>query len=95
MEAVVAVVHHLPFRELVRHTGDPKRDFAAAFLGSPRFGDVLRAEPKVRLCLTGHSHQEADMMIGRGRAPVRVVNPGSDYDHKELVQITLKTEPGG
>ena len=94
-EAVVATIHHLPFAALVMHAGDIRRDFANAFMGSPQLGEVLLAEPKFRLCLTGHSHTPADLAIGADRAggPLRVVNPGSNYAKKELARITLTKDP--
>ncbi len=77
---VVAFVHHLPFRQLVP-TGRPaKFAFAAAYLGSDKIGDALRACTKVTHVFCGHSHWPGKHLIGN----VDVVNVGSTYTHKNL-----------
>lgn len=80
VERIVAVLHHLPFAELVPSARPDKFAFAAAFLGSDRLGRVLRACPKVTDVYCGHSHWRAEANIG----PLRVVNIGSTYTHKRL-----------
>ena len=44
---VVAAVHHLPFRELLPPQRNPQWDFARAFLGSERIGELLLRFPNV------------------------------------------------
>lgn len=82
---VVAVLHHLPRRDLVWYRDDPGWDFAAAFLGSERFGEVLDACRAVRLCLSGHSHR-ADFTRENG---CRYVSIGSTYSDKALLEFDL------
>ena len=75
---VVAAVHHLPFAGLLPPTRRDQRDFAKAYLGSPRIGDLLLEFPNVRLALSGHSHFPAEAQVGH----VRAVNIGSGYRAK-------------
>jgi len=84
-EKIVAVLHHLPRRELVQYRGDGDWDFAAAFLGSERFGQVLGQYDQVKLCLSGHSHR-ADFING---AACRYVSIGSTYTAKALMEFHL------
>ena len=99
VDVIVAALHHIPFREVFEardgDTFDPSQDrrgaFVRAFMGSPLFGDVLLAEPKVRLCVFGHDHLPTSISVGDDRplGPVHAVNPGSNYETKELTQLTL------
>jgi Icc-related predicted phosphoesterase len=74
---VVACVHHLPFRQLLPpHSA--QWDFAKAFLGSERIGQVLLAFPNIRDVFCGHSHLPMTASIGS----VNAVNIGSGYRWK-------------
>lgn len=84
-KTIVAVLHHLPRRDLVRYRGDVSWDFAAAFLGSQRFYDVLRQCPTLRLCLSGHSHR-ADRIQDNGATYVTI---GSTYSEKVLLEFDV------
>ncbi|MGH7214603.1 MAG: metallophosphoesterase [Tepidisphaeraceae bacterium] len=75
---VVAATHHLPFAELLPPARRQQWDFAKAFLGSARIGDVLRRHPNVRHAFCGHSHFAAEAHVGETRA----VNVGSGYRWK-------------
>ena len=83
--AVVACIHHLPFRQLVRRRGDPSWDFASAFLGSERFGEVLLRHPRVSHVYCGHSHQRGCVRQGG----LECINVGSTYRSKRFEVLEL------
>ena len=82
---VVAAVHHLPFRELLPPPGGAQWDFAKAYLGSERIGQLLLEFPNVKHVLCGHSHFPAEAQVG----PVRAVNIGSGYRAKTFRMLDL------
>jgi predicted phosphodiesterase len=82
---VVAAVHHLPFRELLPPSHSAQWDFAKAFLGSPRIGELVLEFPNVGLCLSGHSHFPAEARVGH----VHAVNIGSGYRAKTFRTFEL------
>lgn len=82
---VVAAVHHLPFAELLPPTRNAQWDFAKAYLGSPRMGELLLKFPNVRTVLCGHSHFPMEAMVG----PIRAINIGSGYRAKQHVLLDI------
>ncbi len=83
---IVACLHHLPFDELVpRKPDDQVRAFSNAFMGSPRFGALLRAESKVKYVLCGHSHSRVEVEIDQ----LRAISSGSDYHEKQLETLEI------
>lgn len=82
---VIAAVHHLPFRELLPPLRAGQWDFAKAFLGSNRIGELLLRFPNVRRVFCGHSHFPAEAHIG----PIHAVNVGSGYRHKTFLAIDV------
>ena len=78
---IVVATHHLPFEALVRRRKIRAWSFANAFMGSARTGEVILENPRVRLCVCGHSHIPADVEVGG----VRAVNTGSNYRVKRAV----------
>jgi hypothetical protein len=68
----------VPFRELLPPPQSAQWDFAKAFLGSERLGQLLLARPNVRHVFCGHSHLPRDVNIGE----IRAVNIGSGYRWK-------------
>ena len=82
---VVAAIHHLPFRELLPPSRSEQWDFAKAFLGSPRIGELLLEYPNVRHVLCGHSHFAAEARVGH----IQAVNIGSGYRAKLFKTIDL------
>jgi len=80
VERIVAFTHHLPFERLVPRGRPPNFAFAAAYMGSDRFGAVLAAEPKVTCAVSGHSHWPMRRRIGT----IDVINIGSTYRNKRL-----------
>ena len=71
--AVLAVIHVLPFAELVVPGAFGDEDFHAAYLGSTALGDRLQRDPRVRHVISGHLHRHADLQIGRIHAVARPV----------------------
>ena len=80
VERIAVFLHHLPFRTLVPKERPDKFAFAAAYMGSERFGEVLMGCPKVAAVYCGHSHWRVRQRIGH----MDVVNVGSTYRDKIL-----------
>ena len=85
VERIIVFMHHLPFAELVPQNRPANFAFAAAFMGSPRFGRLLLASPKVTHVYCGHSHWMDERKIGH----LTVVNVGSTYTKKRLVVLEV------
>ena len=62
--AIVAVTHMLPFAEQVHRKQHPGWRFANAFMGHLALGDVIRADPRVRLAIAGHTHLPSENAEG-------------------------------
>jgi len=75
---VVAAVHHVPFRELLPPLRVPTWDFAHAYLGSPRFGQLALSRSNVTHVVCGHSHLPAEAFIDG----IHAINIGSGYREK-------------
>jgi 3',5'-cyclic AMP phosphodiesterase CpdA len=84
-EKIVTILHHLPRRELVWYRDDANWDFATAFLGSQRLGDLLKTSPNLTLCLAGHNHR-SDVVKEDG---VEYITIGSTYLKKVLLEYDL------
>lgn len=84
-DRIIAAVHHLPFREMLPPPRVPSWDFAWAYLGSPRIGEVLLKHKKVTHVLCGHTHLPDHRTIGH----LQVTNIGSGYRQKHLVTLDL------
>ena len=82
---VIAAIHHLPFRELLPGPRIPQWDFAHAYLGSDRIGDVIGKFPNVRHVYCGHSHLPIEAKIG----PIHAINIGSGYRWKTYRTLDL------
>lgn len=82
---VLAAIHHLPFAELLPPPHSAQWDFAKAYLGSERIGQLLLRYPNVRDVLCGHSHFAAEATVGH----IRAVNIGSGYRAKRFHVIDL------
>lgn len=82
---VVAAIHHLPTAELLPPASAPASNFARAFLGSPRFGELLGGIERLRLVVCGHSHFPACSHI----AGVPYLATGSGYRVKRYVRVRL------
>ena len=82
---IVVFMHHLPFLELVPQGRPDRFAFAAAFLGSERFGRVLRKFPNVTHVFCGHSHWRHRVHIDH----MNVLAIGSTYREKHLDVLEL------
>jgi 3',5'-cyclic AMP phosphodiesterase CpdA len=82
---VVAAIHHLPFRELLPPPRSAQWDFAKAYLGSERLGELLLRYPNVRTALCGHSHYAAEATVGH----VHATNIGSGYGWKTFRTVDV------
>ncbi len=78
VRAILAVTHHLPFRELVLRKNDPSWDFCNAFMGSEALGETLQRHAKVTHAICGHSHTRDCEQIGH----LQAINIGSTYQKK-------------
>ena len=72
---ILAATHHLPFRSPSPPPRIPQWDFAHAYLGSEKLGELLLRHPAVKLSLSGHSHFPAEATVGQ----IRAINIGSGY----------------
>jgi hypothetical protein len=84
-QAIVAILHHVPFREMVRQRpDDPSWSFANAFQGAAVLGEVLRAEPRVRHLVCAHVHLPQEIGVGS----IACYNVGSQIKTKRVVELT-------
>lgn len=86
-EEVVAVLHHLPFRELMYGPADTSHEFSRAYLGADRLGETLLELPLVRYVFCGHRHGPDS--VRKGRLEAFVV--GGEYDIKRVLEFDLST----
>lgn len=87
---IVAAIHHLPFEELVTQHDGRAWPFVRAFMGSPRFGEVLLDTPAVRHVFVGHSHLRGRLTKGA----LTCINVGSTYSEKRLEELTVESAAG-
>src|SRR5690606_34644095 len=80
-----AIVHHVPFSELVPRSVLPNWEFATAFHGSELFGEVILQFPAVRRVICGHIHRAMHCRSGRLHAS----SIGSTYKEKSFVAFDL------
>jgi Icc-related predicted phosphoesterase len=82
---VIAAVHHVPFAELLPPHRGAQWDFARAFLGSHRIGELIREFDNVRHVLCGHSHFGVEAQIDQ----IQAVNIGSGYRSKRFIRLDV------
>jgi predicted phosphodiesterase len=82
---VLVATHHVPFRELLPPMRYNQVEFAKAYLGSERLGELIRRFMNVREVFCGHSHFAAEAKI----SDIRAVNIGSSYRHKTFETVEL------
>lgn len=82
---IVAAIHHLPFRELLPPPHSRQWDFAKAYLGSARIGELLLRYPAVDTVYCGHSHLAGEARIG----PIHAINIGGGYRSKAYHVLDL------
>lgn len=82
---IIAAIHHLPFRALLPPPRTAQWDFAKAYLGSERLGELLLRYPNVTDVFCGHSHFPAEATVEH----IRAVNIGSGYRSKTFKVLDL------
>jgi len=82
---IIAAIHHVPFQALLPPMHGAQWDFARAYLGASRVGDLLSQYSNVTRVFCGHSHFPAEARIG----PIHAVNLGSGYRHKTFRALDL------
>jgi 3',5'-cyclic AMP phosphodiesterase CpdA len=85
-EQVVVAVHHVPFDALLPPIRGAQWDFARAYLGSPRIGEMISRFANVSHVLCGHSHFPIEARIG----PIHAINIGSGYRYKTFRTFDLR-----
>ncbi len=86
VHTVVAVLHHVPFRELLYGPSSAAYEFCRAFMGSERLGRLLLDCPKVRYVFSGHRHGQDAASVDHLEAFV----VGSEYRRKRLLEVHLE-----
>jgi len=80
VEKIVVVLHHLPFRKLVKYELRHEWDYFSAFMGSEAFGYVIkRYSDKVKLVLHGHQHDGVETNKCREVNRIKCCNCASPY----------------
>jgi Icc-related predicted phosphoesterase len=82
---IIAAVHHLPFAQLLPPPHNAQWDFAKAYLGSARIGELLLGYTNVSTVVCGHSHFPAEATVGH----IRAINVGSQYRQKRYVMLEV------
>ncbi len=82
---VVALIHHLPFRELLPPPHSAQWDFAKTYLGSAQIGTLLQEFANVREVFCGHSHLPLQRRVGR----IDAASLGGGYRQKKWVLLDL------
>ena len=79
VEKIVAVLHHLPFRKLVKYELRPEWGYFSAFMGSEAFGHVIKKYSKVKLVLYGHSHDGVETGVCKEVEGIKCYNCATPY----------------
>jgi hypothetical protein len=85
VDRVIVASHHLPFRELLPPPRFNNLEFAKAYLGSPRLGEVIVKHANVSRVYCGHSHFPARARIGH----LDAINLGGSYRAKTFETVEL------
>jgi predicted phosphohydrolase len=87
VHTAVAVLHTVPFRELLYGPSSAAYEFCRAYMGSERLGRLLLDFRKLRYAFCGHRHGPERRRLGHVEAFV----VGSDYLTKRIVDLDLTT----
>ncbi len=87
VHTVVAVLHVVPFKELLYGASTAAYEFSRAYLGSEQLGAALRQMPKVRYTFCGHRHGP-DRCVFDSMSAFCV---GSEYRRKRLLDLQLES----
>ncbi|MBD3184901.1 hypothetical protein GF312_21640 [Candidatus Poribacteria bacterium] len=60
---IIAVTHHVPFKECVKYKDKLPWDFFSAFMGSVGLGEICLKEPLITHALFGHTHANFNVNI--------------------------------
>lgn len=82
---IVAAIHHLPFAQLLPPPHSAQWDFAKAYLGSSKIGELLLRYPQISHVYCGHSHFPAEAQVGH----IKAINVGSGYRAKRFITVDL------
>jgi len=83
---IIAAIHHLPFAELLPPPRNAQWDFAKAYLGSEKIGQLLLRYRNITNVFCGHSHFPAQAQVGH----IRAQSTGCGYNWKtyDILDIT-------
>ncbi|MFP4029731.1 MAG: metallophosphoesterase [Candidatus Brocadiia bacterium] len=87
VDSVIAILHHLPFAELMYGPADPPLEFCRAYLGTAAFGKLLSRCEKVECAVCGHRHGADEYSEGG----LRTFVVGSEYEMKRMMEIDTET----
>jgi len=82
---VIAAIHHLPFAQLLPPSHNAQWDFAKAYLGTVKIGELLLQYPNISTLLCGHSHFAAEAQVEH----IHALNIGSGYRAKQCVMLDV------
>lgn len=80
---IIAAIHHLPFAELLPPSHNAQWDFAKAYLGSQKIGQLLLQYRNITKLLCGHSHFAAEVQVEH----IHAINIGSGYRAKKYLLL--------
>jgi len=83
---VIAAVHQVPFRQLLPPSHSAQWDFAKAFLGSERLGQLLCSHSNISHVFCGHSHLAMQATVGH----IKAINIGSGYRSKTFQALDVE-----
>lgn len=84
-QRILAAVHHVPFEKLLPPRHSPAWDFARAYLGSSRMGELLLRDDRIDRVYCGHSHFGAEAQVGH----IHAINIGSGYRQKFVLETEV------
>ena len=82
---IVAAIHCVPFAQLLPPSHSTQWDFARAYLGSEKIGELLSRYANVHQVLCGHSHFPVETQIGS----IHAINIGSGYRAKSFRMVEI------
>ncbi len=90
VHTVAAIMHVVPYADMLYGPASAAFEFSRAYLGSERFGSFFEDCPKLRYVFCGHRHGAAVHTPEGGAGPTAFC-VGSDYRKKRLIELTLST----
>jgi len=86
MYSFVAILHHVPFRKLVRYRLEPSWDYFSIYMVSKSFSYVTKKySDKIRVALYGRQHDDVGTMIS---SKLRILNIATMVSVNLIVGIT-------